>query len=81
MQTRNDKLRARAIRIMMAETGLDEEAATGGLEKANGSLPVALLMARTGCSLRAAERALAASGGVVGRAAEIHRVINPKDGK
>jgi len=81
VQPRNQKLRARAVRIMIAETGCDEQAAIAALDLANGNLPAALLMARTGCSLRAAERALAASGGVVGRAAEIHRITNPKDDK
>jgi N-acetylmuramic acid 6-phosphate etherase len=78
VQTRNAKLRARAVRIIMAEVGTDERAAIESLEKANGSLPAALLMAQEGCSLRAAELALAASGGVVSRAAEIHRMTNPK---
>ncbi|MCU1267929.1 MAG: N-acetylmuramic acid 6-phosphate etherase [Acidobacteria bacterium] len=81
MQTRNAKLRARALRIIMAELGIDERAAGESLARANGSLPAALLMAKEGCSLTAAERALAASGGVVNRAAEIHRVTNPKDDK
>lgn len=81
VQTRNKKLFARAVRIIMAEAGIDEDAAIESLEKANGSLPVALLMKETGCSLKAAERALAASGGVVSRAAEIHRMISPKDVK
>jgi N-acetylmuramic acid 6-phosphate etherase len=81
VQTRNTKLRARAVRIIMAEVGLDEQAAGESLDQANGSLPVALLMAKEGCSLPAAERALAASGGVVNRAAEILRMTNPKDDK
>jgi N-acetylmuramic acid 6-phosphate etherase len=71
VQTRNVKLRARAVRIMMAETGLDELGATASLEKANGSLPVALLRAKTGCSLEAAERALGEAGGVLSRAQEM----------
>jgi N-acetylmuramic acid 6-phosphate etherase len=68
---RNAKLRARAIRIIMSETGVDESSAVETLEKANGSLPVALLMARFGCSPQDAERALAASGGSVSRAQEM----------
>jgi len=79
VQTRNTKLRARAVRIMMAESGLDERAAQESLGRANGNLPAALLMVKEGCSLSAAERALAAAGGVVNRAAEIHRIINLKD--
>jgi N-acetylmuramic acid 6-phosphate etherase len=81
VQTRNAKLRARAVRIIMAEIGTDERGAIESLDQANGSLPAALLMAKTGCSLQAAERALAASGGVVSRAEEIHRMINPKENK
>jgi N-acetylmuramic acid 6-phosphate etherase len=81
MQTRNSKLRARAVRIIMAEAGIDEGSASENLERANGSLPVALLMAKEGLSLIEAEGALAASGGVVKRAAEIHRLTNPKDDK
>lgn len=71
MQTRNIKLRARAVRIIMAETGADEETAAKNLEDAQGSLPAALLMAKTGCSIENAERALAKAGGVVNRAKEI----------
>lgn len=81
VQTRNQKLQARAIRIIMSETGLDEQAATSALEDAKGSLPAALLMAQAGCSLREAERALAASGGAVARAVEIHRMTAPKNDK
>ena len=71
VHTRNTKLRARAVRILMAETGVDEDGAIERLEKANGNLPAALLMAKSGCSLDAAERALAATGGVLNRAAEM----------
>jgi N-acetylmuramic acid 6-phosphate etherase len=74
MQTRNAKLRDRAIRIIMAEAGIDERGALENLEKANGKLPVALLMAKEGCTLKDAEGALAATGGVVESAAELlHR--------
>jgi len=71
VQTRNSKLRARAVRILMAETGVDERRAIASLEKANGSLAAALLMAKSGCSLADAERALAAAGGVLSRAQEM----------
>jgi N-acetylmuramic acid 6-phosphate etherase len=71
--TRNVKLRARAVRILMDDAGIDERAAIDKLEQANGQLPVALLMAKTGCSPAAAERALAEAGGVVSRAAEALR--------
>lgn len=68
---RNSKLRARAIRIIMAETGVDEGNAFEKLESAKGNLPAALLMAKSGCSLEVAERALVAAGGVLGRAVEM----------
>jgi len=71
VQTRNVKLRARAARILISEVGIDETTATGLLEATNGSLPVALLMIKTGRSMEEAERALAAAGGVVSRAEEM----------
>jgi N-acetylmuramic acid 6-phosphate etherase len=71
VQTRNVKLRDRALRIIMAEAGIDARAARASLEKANGSLPAALLIAKTGCSLEDAQRALAEAAGVVSRAEEI----------
>jgi N-acetylmuramic acid 6-phosphate etherase len=73
VHTRNSKLRARAVRILAAETGFDERRAIESLDKANGSLPAALLMAESGCSLEDAERALAAAAGVVSRALEMLR--------
>ena len=70
VQTRNIKLRARALRILMAETGLDEAAANTALAAAEGELPVALVIAITGCGLAEAKKALAASSGVVRAAVE-----------
>jgi len=71
VQTRNSKLRARAVRILMAEAGIDQEAATDNLEKAGGNLAAAILMSKSGCGLQDAERALAAAKGVLSRAEEI----------
>ncbi|HEY0430413.1 MAG TPA: N-acetylmuramic acid 6-phosphate etherase, partial [Pyrinomonadaceae bacterium] len=73
VHTRNSKLRARAIRIIMSETGIEENEAAHKLENANGNLPAALLMVKLGCSLEDAGRALAAAGGVVIRAEELLR--------
>jgi N-acetylmuramic acid 6-phosphate etherase len=73
VQPRNTKLRARSIRIIMSEAGISEEKATEHLRQANGNLPVALLMLRSGCSLADAETALAKANGVIDRAAEIVR--------
>jgi N-acetylmuramic acid 6-phosphate etherase len=73
VQPRNTKLRARSIRIIMSEAGISEEKATEHLRQANGKLPVALLMLRSGCSLADAETALAKANGVIDRAVEIVR--------
>lgn len=70
LQPRNAKLRERAVRIIMAETGLSEIGATEKLEAAEGDLRTALVMSRTGCELRAAKDALNASNGVVQKAIE-----------
>ena len=68
VQTRNSKLRARGIRILMAEARLDQEAAIVALESAGGNLSVALVMVKTKSTRSQAEEALATSKGVVGRA-------------
>jgi N-acetylmuramic acid 6-phosphate etherase len=73
VQTRNVKLRARAIRILMAESGVDEKSASETLDTAEGNLPAALVIATTGCGPAAAKRALADSSGVVLKAIEALR--------
>jgi N-acetylmuramic acid 6-phosphate etherase len=65
---RNSKLRARAIRIIMAESGTDEETARAALEKSGDDPRVALVMMKTGSSLEEAKAALAAANGVIERA-------------
>lgn len=70
LQARNVKLRARAVRILSAEAGLDESSASAALEAAGDDLRVAIVMTRTACSRALAERALAGSSGVVGAAIE-----------
>ena len=52
----------------MRRAGIDDRAALETLENSKGNVPAALLMAKTGCSLEDAERALAAAGGVLSRA-------------
>lgn len=42
LQARNIKLRERAVRIVMAETGLDQGAATKALESSNWNVPAAV---------------------------------------
>src|SRR5436305_12748930 len=68
MQTRNVKLRARAIRILQSESGLDEQQAETFLDEANGNLPIALVMSQTKSSKLDAEAALEESHGVIGKA-------------
>ncbi|HEX7084988.1 MAG TPA: N-acetylmuramic acid 6-phosphate etherase [Vicinamibacterales bacterium] len=70
---RNVKLRARALRILVAETGADEPTAAATLERAGGELPVAIVMLRAGCDVEQARAALAASRGVVAAAVQALR--------
>jgi len=70
MLTRNSKLHARAVRILTAETGLNEETALAQLEAAGGDLRAAIVMSKTGCSRAEAESALARTKGVVQSAIE-----------
>jgi N-acetylmuramic acid 6-phosphate etherase len=70
LQPRNAKLRERAVRIIMAETGLSDIDATEKLQAAEGDLRTALVMSRTGCELHTAKNALQAANGVVQKAIE-----------
>jgi N-acetylmuramic acid 6-phosphate etherase len=70
---RNAKLRLRAIRIIMAETGLDEETARAAFAAAGSDPRAALVMIKTGSSFEEAKAALEASGGVIEQAARILR--------
>jgi N-acetylmuramic acid 6-phosphate etherase len=70
---RNAKLRLRAIRIIMAETGLDEEAASAAFAAAGGDPRAALVTIKTGSSFEEAKAALEASGGVIEQAVRILR--------
>jgi N-acetylmuramic acid 6-phosphate etherase len=73
LQTRNAKLRARALRILTAEGALDQESGTAILEAAGGDLRVALVMAKTGCQSGEAAEALERTHWVVEQAIEILR--------
>ena len=66
----NEKLRDRSTRILMAETGLDEAAATELLDEASGDLRVALVMSKASVDRTAALTALLGSDHVVDRAIE-----------
>lgn len=66
---RNSKLRARALRIIMAESGSDEETARAALDKSGDDPRVALVMMKTGSSIEEAKVALEAVNGVIEQAA------------
>lgn len=68
LQARNSKLRARAVRILMTETNLDENAAAAALDAGKGDIRIALVMSKTGSSAAAAKDALSESKGVVTQA-------------
>lgn len=68
MLPRNEKLRARSVRIFSAETGANEEASRAALELAGGDLRTALVMNQSGRSREDAEAALALVDGVVEQA-------------
>jgi N-acetylmuramic acid 6-phosphate etherase len=70
---RNSKLRARAIRVIMAESGSDEGAARAALEESGDDPRVALVMMKTGSSIEEAKAALEASKGVIERATALLR--------
>jgi N-acetylmuramic acid 6-phosphate etherase len=74
MLPRNEKLRARSVRIFSAETGANEEVSRAALESAGGDLRTALVMNKSGRSREDAEAALARTAGVVEQAVETLRV-------
>ena len=71
VQTRNVKLRARGVRILTVEAGIDEATANEVLDAADGDLPVAIVMAKSRSGQARAKAALEAAGGVIVRALEI----------
>jgi N-acetylmuramic acid 6-phosphate etherase len=64
----NEKLRDRSLRILIAETNLDETAAEKLIYSADGDLRVAILMHRTGASAADAKRVLADNSFVIEKA-------------
>jgi N-acetylmuramic acid 6-phosphate etherase len=70
MSARNSKLRARSLRILAAEAGLNAGAAEDAFERAGGDLRVALVMSKTGRGSEDARSALEAANWVVARANE-----------
>lgn len=65
LQARNVKLKERALRIVVAETGVDQQAAAAALEAAGSDLRVALVMIKSGGTKEQALAALQASGWIV----------------
>jgi N-acetylmuramic acid 6-phosphate etherase len=65
MRARNSKLQARSIRIVEAETGVDERAALAALERTAHDLPAAIVMLKTGRGPDEAKQALAAAHGII----------------
>ncbi len=63
LRASNAKLEDRSHRIVMETTGLDRDAAALVLERANGQVKVAIVMARRGVEREGAEALLAAHGG------------------
>jgi N-acetylmuramic acid 6-phosphate etherase len=70
VQTRNVKLRARAVRILQSEAGIDEDEAQKVLSDAGNDLPLALVMSKTKRSRAEAKQALTESKGVIAQAIE-----------
>lgn len=63
VQPKNVKLRERAVRIIAEAAGVDRERAEAYLDSSNGTVKVAILMARLGIAREDAERKLDAAGG------------------
>jgi N-acetylmuramic acid 6-phosphate etherase len=68
MRARNSKLLARSIRIVCAETGVDELTAQEALARAGDDLPCAIVMLKTGRRPEEARAALDAARGVIAAA-------------
>lgn len=68
VQTSNEKLRDRAVRIVAAAAEIDAEAAANLLARSGGEVKVAIVMALLGADAAAARTALDAAGGTVRRA-------------
>ncbi len=68
VQPKNEKLRDRACRIVAAAAGIGPEEAARLLEEADGTVKVAIVMARLHVTRKEAERRLAAAGGRVSQA-------------
>jgi len=70
LKPKNIKLKERSVRILMAETNLDEPAAQIKFEEANNDLRVAIVMQKANVSRQAAEDVLTANDYVIEKAVE-----------
>jgi N-acetylmuramic acid 6-phosphate etherase len=70
LMPRNEKLRERSLRILIAETALDTPAATELLKRAGGEVRVALVMHRAGVDRATAVSGLGSAGGSIEGAIE-----------
>ena len=68
----NEKLRDRSLRILMAETDIEEKPAKNLMKTAEGDLRVAILIHRTGLSPDAARELLAEQDNVIEKAVAAH---------
>jgi len=76
VKSSNIKLKERAVRILMAETSLDETAAKNLMKQANDDLRAAIVMFRADASSEKAMNALAESNFVVEKAVELLKYKN-----
>ncbi len=75
LQAKNIKLRERALRILMAETGLSEEAAIEVFEASGNNLSTAIVMSKANSSREDAEEALRKSQGNVDKAVKMFDML------
>jgi len=78
---KNEKLVERAITILSKAADIDRDLARAALNKAGKSVPLALIMLKTGANLGQAKRRLKAAGGNVRRAIESSGSAKPSDTK
>jgi N-acetylmuramic acid 6-phosphate etherase len=68
MRARNSKLHARSIRIIRAETGVDDAAAQAALDRTGDDLPAAIVTLKTGRAPEDAKAALESARGIIPKA-------------
>ena len=73
MKPANEKLKERSVRILMAETGLDETTAERLMDEAGGDLRIAVVMQKASVDRKRAERELDNAEWVIERAVELSR--------